>query len=124
MRHLEQKLYAYAKDNALPSVGFSDLDSIEKFREKCHHESLDSGTLTILKIRDALIVCGHILEEDLDNNYYIAIVSPGNSKLKVSLLIVELLEKKVNICAYAREGLIKQNIAKKSIAKLTAALQR
>lgn len=76
-----------------------------------------------LYIRDAIVVLGTILKEDLENHYYIVSVKTG---LLNNVLAYALIQRKENktadIAVYAKEGLIKQNLAAKAMSKVKEVL--
>ena len=81
-------------------------------------EEIPVQNYNILKVRDALYGLGTILEEDLDNQFYITTVRIGSIGAYEAVAIVSLENDKVSIAAYAKEGLISQNNAQKAIKKI------
>ena len=77
---------------------------------------------TDLFIRDAITGLGTIIKEDLENHYYITSVPVGLFGSVFSYAIICRNETEADIVAYAREGLIKQNLAEKTIQKLKGML--
>lgn len=76
-----------------------------------------------LHIRDAIITLGTILKEDLDKHYYITSVKTGLFNNVLSYAIIKNNEDAtVDIVVYAKEGLIKQNLAGKAMDKIRKAL--
>ena len=84
--------------------------------------SIDLEDVTDLKIRDAILGIGEILEEDLDSHSYIATVKLGKNRETQAMISRD--GNKVEISAYGKEGLAKQNLADKTIKKLQTALER
>ena len=71
--------------------------------------------VSMLRIRDYLIKQGLILEEDLNRNIYIAKFDLGLFKMSSSIVGLLLDGDKVVMGVYSKEGLIKRNIANKTI---------
>lgn len=79
--------------------------------------------ISILSVRNALYVVGSILEEDLPNNTYTATIDTGFMKAVKALAVIRLNGTAVECAAYATEGLIRQNCAKKAIDSIENALK-
>ena len=77
-----------------------------------------------LMVRDALVGQGRILEEDLDNHIYVDLIRVGKMNMSEALLIIKRVEKDVYISAYAKEGLIKQHLAKQAVEKAVLLLTK
>ena len=71
-----------------------------------------SEKVSMLKIRDTLLLIGNIIKEDLDEEFYIGTINAG-----IAFIIIKKNEGNIAICCYAREGLIKQHTARKAIEK-------
>ena len=78
---------------------------------------------TDLHIRDAIVLLGTILKEDLENHYYITSVKTGMFN---NVLAYAIIQRKndgtADIVVYAKEGIIKQNLAGKASDKIKKAL--
>ncbi len=78
---------------------------------------------TDLHIRDAILGLGTILKEDLENHYYITSVKTGLFNNVLAYAIIQRNEDKtVDIAIYAKEGLIKQNLAGKAMDRIKQVL--
>jgi hypothetical protein len=60
-------------------------------------------------------VIGDIRTENPDSKQYVAIVHAGIANLNPSLVVVKVITDRVYLAAYAKEGLIKQHIARRSL---------
>lgn len=76
-----------------------------------------SEKVSMLKIRDTLLIIGNILKEDLDEEFYIGTINAGIANKNIAFIIIKKNEGNLAICCYAREGLIKQHTARKAIEK-------
>ena len=86
-------------------------------------EELDI-TLAFLQLRDVLLNIGTILEEDKDNNIYVAVIESGVMNANPCIVVTQLFENKAVMFGFAREGLIKQQTARKAINKLKKELEK
>ncbi len=77
---------------------------------------------TDLFVRDAITGLGTILLEDLENHYYITSVKNGLLGSALSYAIIKRNEADAEIITYAREGVIKQHLAEKTLNKLKSVL--
>lgn len=74
-------------------------------------------------LAEALIKTGKVLEQSEDERSYIAVVGAGVADMNYAFLALRLDDGSINIAAVAKEGLIKQNTAKKAIDKVIAGLR-
>ena len=82
---------------------------------------LPNVNMSLTQIRDKIIGSGTILEEDFQNQIYVMAIMSGMGDMNEAIVVIQLCEQNeqtLKIMAYAREGLIKQNTAKKAINKL------
>lgn len=91
---------------------------LKKVETQCVYEEIDSKGLKFKQLRDKLMLLGSIMEEDEKKNIYVAVVNAGAKNGNPCIMVANLLEDKVAVYAYAREGLIKQHTAKKAVDKL------
>ena len=98
-------------------------DEKTEAKEKFACENIDVNNFNILKVRDAIMGLGTILEEDLDNKYYITTVKIGSIGAYEAVAIVSLDQNKLSIAAYAKEGLLFQNNARKAVDKIKARIK-
>ena len=75
-----------------------------------------------LFIRDAITGMGTIMVEDLENHYYITSIKTGVFGGVLTYAIIQRQDESAEIAVYAHEGLIKQNLALKTIEKLKKVL--
>lgn len=78
----------------------------------------------MLKIRDTLLRVGTILKENLEEEYYIGIITAGIGNKNHAYIIIKKNKNIFDICCYAREGLIKQHTARKAINKFERELSK
>ena len=76
---------------------------------------LTIDSVSISGLRAALMSVGKIIEENTDEGYYIAIVSPGSHK---TVVVATINDTNLDIIAYAKEGIFKQNTAERAIKKI------
>ena len=79
-------------------------------------ESMKKSGVTFKHLREAIVVNGDILEENIDEQFYIAVIHTGFMKATSALVVAVLQGEEIHFAAYAKEGLIKQNLAHKAIA--------
>lgn len=98
----------------------SNLSPEQKKKEKEHFacETVAVKNYNILKVRDSIIGLGTILEENIDEQFYIATIKIGFIGAYEAVAIVCLDKDVISIAAYAKEGLISQNNAQKAIDKI------
>jgi len=98
------------------------ISSVEKAKEEVLTEKIELKKAEDLFIRDAITGLGTILKEDLENHYYITTVKVGLFGNVQTHAIIMRDEQDAEIAVYAHEGIIKQNLAEKSIEKLKKVL--
>ena len=98
------------------------INNIEEAKANVSVERIQLRKESDLFIRDAITGYGTILKEDLENHYYITTVKMGifGSILTQAIIMRDGIN--ADIAVYAREGLIKQHLADKTIQKLKAIL--
>ena len=79
--------------------------------------------VSVLKIRDTLLRMGNLLKENLEEEYYIGTIRAGIRNKNTAYIIIKKDKKILDVCCYAREGLIKQHTARKAIDKFERELQ-
>ena len=107
-------------------------DLIEKLSEfiRIKDELVETGEIAIdasmLKIRDTLLKIGTLLRENLEEEYYIGTLAAGIGNKNTAYIIIKKNKNKnsLDVCCYAREGLIKQHTARKAINKFERELLR
>jgi len=85
-------------------------------------ESIHLRKATDLFIRDAITGLGTIIKEDLEEHYYISSIKAGLLGNVYTYAIILRIDTEAEIVVYAHEGLIKQNMAAKTIEKLKSVL--
>ena len=98
------------------------ISDVEKAKGEVLTEKIQLKKAEDLFIRDAITGLGTILKEDLDNHYYITTVKGGLFGNVLTHAIILRDEQDAEIAVYAHEGLIKQNLAEKTIEKLKKVL--
>lgn len=98
------------------------IEKLQKFirisESEVEYYELPNVNMSLTQIRDKIIGSGTILEEDFQNQIYVIAIMSGMGDMNEAIVVIQLYEKTLKIMAYAREGLIKQNTAKKAINKL------
>jgi len=96
---------------------------LEKEEKMIICENVPFEKPTDLHIRDAIMGLGTILKEDLEKHFYITSVKTGLLNNVLAYAIIKRNDNKtVDIAVYAREGIIKQNLAKKAMERIKTAL--
>lgn len=85
-------------------------------------DSIKLKSDTDLFIRDTLVIRGTVLLENLEEHYYIVEIKTGAFSSVSTYAIIFRKEEFTELAAYAHEGLIKQNLAEKTVEKLKTAL--
>ena len=98
------------------------INDIEKAKSEVQIDRITLRKAEDLFIRDAITGMGNILKEDLEEHYYITTIKIGVRGNVLTHAIIMRDGADAEIVVYAHEGLIKQNLAKKSIQKLKEAL--
>ena len=75
-------------------------------------------SLSFIEVRDVLIEIADILEEDYQQQIFIAIVKAGFANMNPAILGISVEESNLHIVSYAKEGLIKQNTAEKAVERV------
>lgn len=91
--------------------------------EKIVNASFPVKGLSILELREALIMVGRIHLEDLDEQIYIALIPGGIKKKNIAYVGLKLTNDVLYISAYSEEGLIKQNTSKGVIDEIANVLE-
>lgn len=110
------------------------MDIIAELTEKLQHYSkIDVRKITSdtapcnginpMKLRDQLMEIGTILEYDEESGVFIATIESGFGKKNLAIVGLVLRNETLYAVAYAEEGLIKQNTAKKAIQRIWARFQ-
>lgn len=79
--------------------------------------------LTLYKLRDNLMIIGQIVFEDMENQIYVAEINVGVASFGKALVAVCLDEGDLYMLSYAEEGIIKQHLAERALAKLETQLK-
>lgn len=98
------------------------INDVDKAKSEVTTETITLRKEDDLFIRDAITGMGTILKEDLDHHYYITTVKVGTFGSVLTQAIILRENDKAEIAIYAHEGIIKQNLAEKTLQKLKKAL--
>ncbi len=101
----------------------ADKKLMSKVKTQCSYETIDCKGLRFKQLRDKLLLIGTILEEYEQNKTYVAVVNAGIKNGNPCIMVTNLAADQVTIYAFAREGIIKQQTAKKAIEKLKSILE-
>lgn len=105
MNELKNKLIEYGNINTNKGLFFED--------------SFNANNVSFHQLSFILINLGTILKEDVDANIYIVSMKHF---MNIATIIIELKDNKINLIAFAKEGLIKQHTAKKVSLKIKNAI--
>lgn len=78
-------------------------------------ESVRVNGITMEHLRRAIASCGNILEANIEEQFFIAIIPTGRMNATRALVAVVLQNDVLQFAAYAKEGLIKQHLAQTAI---------
>ena len=87
-------------------------------------ESVPAKSITMEHLREAIVVHGEILERNNNEQSFIAVVHTGHMNATRALVAVILHDDMLYFAAYAKEGLIKQHLAKRAISSIKERLAR
>ncbi len=93
-------------------------DQKKEIKNQFESDEISVKNFNILKVRDSLFGLGAILEENLNDQYYITTVKSGLLGMNEAVAIVFLHDDIVSIAAYSKEGFISQNTAHKAIIRI------
>lgn len=94
-----------------------------KLKKEFYIEKVKCDEGSIVAVRDNLEKIGKILEENLKEHYYLLSVGGGLFNLNPAICIVKLDKGTMYVIGYAKEGLIKQNTAKKAVDRIIKELK-
>ena len=98
------------------------INDVERAKNEIETKEVKLRKPTDLFIRDSLMKMGTILKEDLNEHYYIAEIKTGFLGNNHTQTIVLRQDEMGIIAVYAREGIIKQHLADKTVEKLIKVL--
>ena len=87
-------------------------------------KSIDVNGLSFVNLRNRLIGLGKILEENLDNNYYVVNIPAGFANKNAAVILIIWSAEKLSLFAYSKEGLINQHTVDEAIEKVIIELFR
>lgn len=84
------------------------------------YECIDSNGMTLLRIRELLLSRYNIVVENIEKQYYICSIKLGTA---YAACVVRLCSNQIEMYAFAKEGLIKRDLAKKAISDIKGVLE-
>lgn len=84
------------------------------------YECIDSNGMTLLRIRELLLSRYNIVVENIEKQYYICSIKLGTA---YAACVVRLCSNQIEMYAFAKEGLIKRDLAKKAIYDIKGVLE-
>ena len=84
------------------------------------YECIDSNGMTLLRIRELLLSRYNIVVENIEKQYYICSIKLGTA---YAAFVVRLCSNQIEMYAFAKEGLIKRDLAKKAISDVKGVLE-
>lgn len=78
-------------------------------------ESVQVTGITVEHLRRAIASCGNILEANVEEQFFVAVIPTGRMNATRALVAAVVQNDVLQFAAYAKEGLIKQNLAQKAI---------
>lgn len=86
-------------------------------------ESMRVTGITMEHLRRVIAARGNILEENSEAQFFIAVIPTGRMNATRALMATVLQDDVVQFAAYAKEGLIKQHLAKGAIDSIKGQLR-
>jgi len=96
--------------------------SVKETHREAEPKEKDSYQAAYQNAKNALIKSGEVLEEDESNGTIIGTVFAGVQDMNPAVLVIDVEQEKLNISAYAKEGIINQHTSDKAIEKFVEAL--
>ncbi len=91
------------------------LENIRVDKEKLIYSTYEIAELKLQDIRDCIFALGHIIQESVDENFYVASMKVfGN----VAYMALSCSDEILYIVSYSREGIVKQKTEEKAREKL------
>jgi len=87
-------------------------------------DSIQMPGISMLRLREAFLKLGDVLDEDENNKTIVAVVPTGAMQATRALSVARLDSDCVDIAVYCKEGLFKQHGAKRVIENLKKELSR
>lgn len=84
------------------------------------YECTDSNGLSMLKVRELLLSRYNIIIENIEKQYYICSIKLGTVYVACA---IRLYSNQIEMYAFAKEGLIKRDLAKKAISDIKGVLE-
>lgn len=84
------------------------------------YECIDSNGMTLLRIRELLLSRYNIVVENIEKQYYICSIKLGTV---YAACAIRLYSNQIEMYAFAKEGLIKRDLAKKAISDVKGVLE-
>ena len=84
------------------------------------YEFIDSKGMSLLRIRELLLSRYNIIIENIEKQYYICSIRLGAT---YAACVVRLCSNQIEMYAFAKEGLIKRDLAKKAISDIKGVLE-
>ena len=114
----KESLYKQLENAVIKYEPGADKKMLSRVKKQCVYDEICTSNLNYDLLHDKLLLIGTILEEDENSSTYIAVVKAGVNNSNPCIMAVNLADTKVTVCAFAREGIIKQNTSNKAIEKL------
>lgn len=104
-------------------LGFVVTDTqVQKLLDAGVYEEIPTVDCNGQKLANAIMTVGKVLQQSDDGKSYIAAIGSGVGNMNVAMTAIELDDDNLEMLAVAREGLIKQQTAKKAISRMQEAL--
>lgn len=103
--------------------GFAAKKVAKRLKKEFYSVEFTNENITLKKAHDKIVKIGKIVEENDEEGFYLITVGSGFLNMNPAIVIVKLTDKKIKIVGYAKEGLIKQNTAKKAVDRIAKLLK-
>ena len=90
------------------------------YSEKCtiHEVEIFDCVISFMQLRDGLYLVGNILQEDRDEQIYVASVKTGFLNMNHVVVAMQLKDNVLFVMGFSKEGIIKQNLCEKAFSTI------
>ena len=91
------------------------LENKTKILDKTVTDRMTVQNISLQRVREAVIRNGEVLEYNEEQNILVTVINTGLMNAVRALVVLKLSNTSLDFAAYAKEDLIKQNLAQKTI---------
>ena len=105
-------------------IGGGTRTAASLLKTDCVYDGFTMPDLDFERLGEALASAGKVVESDPVKGEHVVVVGSGVGGVNPAVVVVRLMNGDVNMSAYAKEGLLKQNTAGKAINKIKEIIVR